>query len=1115
MNKKYSTLAVLLASTFLSSTASAADADFYELIATSAEDAEVTLFGDIEKTVAYYDMTTGEKVDADKRQEGVEYKEVAIKNAAAERYNLKITQSVFGEESGKKDTVYFKYVENDGVISLEKVDTADEADITVNRNYNEQKQVQNNVETNPPVNFNDAVFAGMVSAPSSNPYGSAIWNYYSETKSKYPNIGSINGDFIGNSVSNVSAVDENGSVKTTSSGGAIYNQKGKIGSIVGNFIGNSVIDKSDGSKNAQGGAIGNTGNIGTIEGNFAYNSALGDKETGRGGAIDNMRNGVSAHIDEISGTFIGNVANLGGAIHNGTHDEKNELTSVIESIDGTFIGNKAIGSNGQGGAIADNGSIYTISGLFANNEAYDGGAIYRSSGQNSTVSESKISGEFYSNKATEGGAISLHDDGRDSGKKTSVEGTFIGNSSTRGGAISVLSDSKEKGKPQSDIDFIKGNFIRNISTEKAGAVHVSSSNVDVLEGGFYNNEVNATESDIATGGAIFAFNSTIGNLKGIFSGNGATGNSSAGGALNVSGGSVGKISDTVFVDNFAVAKDEAKGEAKGGAIYISAEGDGVNEIVNTSFINNYVEGTENTSGGAIWSAADLNIKASDATSLFSGNKANGDYNAIYVSNADLNLTAEKGGMLIFNDSINGKDYNLNILGDSSSEVVFNNNVNNVAELSLGADTVTHLGTNANIFANNMTSIDTPQITLDVYVDAANNKIEIGTINVANDVSGNYNIVINALNEDMLRNDKDAIVPFLFAPNDDLETESSFTTRIEGSPYLWYGAVNVNGESSGSTWYLNLDVEDESVVAPEVGAGAGLHEAAIEQTRSVVRNVSNKVASGHGALAFNKDGEKLRNLWVLAQGEAASIKKPIDMDAKIWGIEAGYDLQEDENNTLGIFASYRRGDYDISGKGHIIRSDIGSKIDIDSYLAGLYYRYDKNQNWLFASLYGGIQQAEFKTDDRVVSFDTDGIEFGGSIEAGHTYMLSDTVKMDPSLGLYYTQINFDDAHDNVGKKYSWDDIKHLEAEAAVRLTKQYDKSSVYVKPSVIQTITGSDKVRISGMEKLDTYKDGTLGRIEVGGRYIFSDALTGYSWANYTFGSNYEAAALGVGLSYRW
>ena len=301
----------------------------------------------------------------------------------------------------------------------------------------------------------------------------------------------------------------------------------------------------------------------------------------------------------------------------------------------------------------------------------------------------------------------------------------------------------------------------------------------------------------------------------------------------------------------------------------------------------------------------------------------------------------------------------------------------------------------------------------------------------------------------------------------------------------------------------------------------MHEAAIEQTRSVVHNVKGKVESGRefcpacGMYSYNWDGKKLRNIWALAQGESANIDKPVDIEAKIWGLEAGFDVQSDLHNTLGVFASYRKGQYDLSGKGSKLRSNIGSEIDINSYLAGLYYRYDHNFNWLFGTIYGGMQEAEVETEDHIAKLDTDGIEFGASIEFGRTIPLARDLTLDPSVGLYYTQVNFDDTKDNVGKHYEWDDIKHLEAELGAKLEKQFDNAKVYVKPSVIQTLTDDDSVIITGLSKADTYHDQTLGRIEIGGRYGFTDALSAYAWANYTFGSSYDAYALGAGLNYAW
>jgi outer membrane autotransporter protein len=44
---------------------------------------------------------------------------------------------------------------------------------------------------------------------------------------------------------------------------------------------------------------------------------------------------------------------------------------------------------------------------------------------------------------------------------------------------------------------------------------------------------------------------------------------------------------------------------------------------------------------------------------------------------------------------------------------------------------------------------------------------------------------------------------------------------------------------------------------------------------------------------------------------------------------------------------------------------------------------------------------------------------------------------------------------------------------------------------------------------------TLGRIEIGGRYDLTERLSGYGRAHYTAGSDYDATAAGLGLSYRW
>ena len=68
---------------------------------------------------------------------------------------------------------------------------------------------------------------------------------------------------------------------------------------------------------------------------------------------------------------------------------------------------------------------------------------------------------------------------------------------------------------------------------------------------------------------------------------------------------------------------------------------------------------------------------------------------------------------------------------------------------------------------------------------------------------------------------------------------------------------------------------------------------------------------------------------------------------------------------------------------------------------------------------------------------------------------------------------------------------------------------------MQTIVDGDEVNITGLGKVNTLEDETLGRIEFGGRYGFTDQLSAYGWANYTFGSDYDATTVGLGLNCAW
>ena len=584
------------------------------------------------------------------------------------------------------------------------------------------------------------------------------------------------------------------------------------------------------------------------------------------------------------------------------------------------------------------------------------------------------------------------------------------------------------------------------------------------------------------------------------------------------------------------------------------------KVVNSSFINNKASGK----GGAIY-GSDVRIVADNGESRFSGNTAGGKSNAVYVAglnniildqyydefdgntifegivipanapDGQLTLESVNRGRIVFDDGIDGENYNIDVFGDGTGYVKFNNAVENVNRFAMNGGAVVHLGLNGRIYAQDFVSgsssvyaragAQKPLLTVDVMVDRENNTVHSGAIHVNGDVAGETNVLVNALNPDVLDNKKDAVVPFLFAPNDNEETSAVFNvSRVIGSPYMWHAGKNVAGTpESGNVWYLSLTDtlnpefgKTDPEVAPEVTAYISLPSAGLEQVRGLRDTLEQKTAfCKEGACA--RDAKADRQLWVDSGYLSSTVDKPAEFDADIWGVTAGGDLQYDANNRLGVFAAYRQGDYDVSGKGSKYRSTVGSELDIDSWLGGLYYRFEQNDWYAFATVYGGLQKADLKTDDGIVNTDSDGTLWSVGAEGGRKYGLSEALTLEPSFGGFYTQSEFDDIRDSAGKTASFDSLKQLEIETAVKLEYrlcQNDLTSVvYIKPGLIQTITDGDEVLISGLGKTEAYHDQLLGRIELGARFGVTESLSGYGWANYTFGSSYGAAAVGIGLNY--
>ena len=367
---------------------------------------------------------------------------------------------------------------------------------------------------------------------------------------------------------------------------------------------------------------------------------------------------------------------------------------------------------------------------------------------------------------------------------------------------------------------------------------------------------------------------------------------------------------------------------------------------------------------------------------------------------------------------------------------------------------------------------------------------------------------------------DADLPSEF-PNPD-EGEGTDPDEGEGTdPDEGEGSNPDEGEGSNPDEGGSTPQAQPSVVGEAI-AYMGLPSAGIEQTRDLTRNVASKVAASKvynpKACSFYDtyyDGKVRRNAWASPVYSYSDVKAPFAYEAKISGLDAGFDIQSDFYNRLGVFASYRQGNYDFDGKGDDYYSKKGAEIDIDSYILGLYHRYDKGQMWAISQLFAGYQDVDISSDDGVSS-STDGFEFGASVEVGVAFVPTKDVTIEPTARATYTQINYDDASDAYGKTAAYGDVRHLEFEAGVKFEKsyisKYDYAKLYIKPSIIQTF-GKGHVRVTSLQQVDGLDNTTLGRIEVGGSMNFDSNWSGYANAFYTFGNDYTNVGANAGVNY--
>lgn len=762
----------------------------------------------------------------------------------------------------------------------------------------------------------------------------------------------------------------------------------------------------------------------------------------------------------------------------------------------------------------------------------------------------------------------------DDGHITEITGEFTNNTAQRmyDGGSDMYGGILWQGGSSALIDEIDAVFKNNTAragngSAYGGVMYINHGKINTLAGTYENNQALSDKSN-AAGGVIFNKNE-ISVIRADFNNNKALGketgsqysrSTSLGGAI-YNNGTIDRIENSTFTGNIAKAVG-----AQGGAIYnyASYSTSGViNEIVNTSFFNNQAENTDSIAydpaqGGAIYQGSGtLTIKAENGgVSEFTGNTVKqhdgtATSNAVYMakdgkSSVDsvLKLEAAADGSIIFNDGIDGANgYAINIGGNDKGTVNFNRTVANAGLISIsgahvrldredrlnGSSLTLNGGAlhfdngsfNNGIAFKNLTGgsgelhidVDTVLKTAD-EISAEN---LYGTVNVVARNTGVESSAVYAKSAG-----KEGI---RFAEIANPGSGKFNILRVENSAYEWE-AEATRLESGADEWSMHVKKSEDGqkpVVVAEAAGYMGLTAAGFEQTRGMIRNIEDKTAAtmvyvgpcgGYYDNCYNR--EPLYNLWISPVYASSSVDAPVKFDADVYGFEAGGDLQQDAYNRLGLFVSYRHGEYDLDGKNDFYVVNTSGDIDIDSYIGGLYYRYTDRTLWAMTTVFAGVQNADLKTADGVKA-DSDAAQFGAAFSTGYAFMLSDSFAIEPRAGLSYTRIGWDDIRDRYGKTANYDTASQFELEAGIKFEKTLpldgEPAKLYLQPGIVQVFGSGDKVAVSGLNTVHTLDDMTLGSVKGGVSYRVNDRINVFGNVGWLFGSDYENVSANFGLNY--
>lgn len=765
---------------------------------------------------------------------------------------------------------------------------------------------------------------------------------------------------------------------------------------------------------------------------------IGNKNE-NGSALDN-----TGYISQIADSaFIKNSGGwAGGAINN---------YGEIDGIDGTFIENSA---SDRGGAIFNQGQIKDIAGNFIGNTSYSGGAIRN----DKTIGQ--ISASFINNVSeSNGGAI------YNNGNLSKISNSeFRNNGGKNGGAIFLASRAKQ-------LKVENTNFVGNNAKDGGAISNVSDYGVSVKSSRFENNsaQYGGAISDWVSGSEMSVANSAFIANKGAL-----------GGAIAVWETAANKI----LISGSEFERNESQ---MGGAIF--NRGDGM-VVENSSFKGN----TVSSAGGAIYSEGDLTVRADGGVSVFSGNVAAGESNAVYMDKGKtLSLETLNGGNIVSDDGFTGSEdgWRLLLSGDGSGEITLNGEIKNaeiVSGLSDAPVSVTNIasgnlignGSNSleinsglvNILSLGLERLQLKNLTLnggklDIYnvnVDLEN--VKMGEMS-AEDVSGDLALVeVKSL--DVLSDGEAETTHVMFADNNILAGQVASQIAESAGPVYNYDVEYL--PENGEFTFTRRERKDK--FNPEV----------LESGMAVVASIGvlndeiySRVLADADRTAFRKGAaEAGGGAWVkpFASSDDLEFKNYHGADARFNGVIAGADsrVKTYDNGVAAVYSAY--GAY-ADGEAEFA----AGKIEQNVWYLGAGANFYKGSAFWGITANAGYARKKANDFDKNGKFDA----WLGGIGAkfGYNCVLGNGWTVQPNFYATYTYADAEDYTTGKNAEVAFDGLSMYELAPGLKIEKAFnDELQVYAKGRYVYTGTGLQHVTANGVHlpdmEIEPYAEYGLG-----------------------------------------